>query len=95
MDNKTAEIQIKINEESFKGTYANGTIFSHTQSEFVLDFVTAFHGKAVLSSRIIVSPNHAKRILRALNDNIATYEKNFGPIKEAEDLNLNNISPVN
>ena len=95
MDKKTAEMQIKVNEESFKGTYANGAILSHTQNEFLMDFITAFHGKAVLGSRVIVSPNQAKRILRALNDNIVAYEKNFGPIKEAADINLNNISPIN
>jgi hypothetical protein len=85
MENKTPEVQIKINEESFKGAYSNAAIISHTQSEFLLDFISVFHGKGLLTSRVIVSPNQAKHVLRALGDNIANYEKNFGEIKEAAD----------
>lgn len=89
MENKIPEVQIKVTEESFKGTYANGAIISHTQTEFLLDFIAIFHQKGILGSRVIVSPNQAKRILRALNENISMFEKKFGEIKEAEDLKFN------
>ncbi len=89
MDNKQAEIQIKINEETFKGVYANGSIISHTQSEFIMDFVSIFHNKGILCSRVIVSPQHAKRLQKIINENIAMYEKSFGTIKEAEAVNIN------
>lgn len=94
MEKINPEFQIKINEDSFKGAYSNAAMISHTQYEFLLDFIFTSHGKGILTSRIIVSPNHAKQILRALNDNVALYEKNFGEIKEAPASNVN-FSPVN
>lgn len=94
MENKNPEVQIKVSEESFKGTYSNATIISHTQSEFLMDFIFVSHGKGILTSRVIVSPNQAKHILRALNDNIALYEKSFGEIKEVHNPNIN-IGQIN
>lgn len=89
MENKSPEIQIKVDEASFKGTYSNAAMVSHSQYEFLMDFITVFQGKGMLTSRVIVSPNQAKHFLRALNDNIAAYEMNFGPIKEAQNSDVN------
>lgn len=87
MENRQNEVQIKINEESFKGVYSNGAIISHTQNEFILDYLSIFQDKAVLASRVIVSPSHAKRLMKVLQDNIALYEQKFGEIKTDETNN--------
>ncbi len=81
--NKT-DVQIKVSEESFKGTFSNAAIISHTQSEFLLDFISVFHGKGVLGSRVVVTPAHAKELLRILGENVALYEGRFGEIKDVE-----------
>ncbi|MDH4263847.1 MAG: DUF3467 domain-containing protein [Spirochaetia bacterium] len=76
-----AKIEIQLDPEILKGTYANVTNIGHTQEEFLIDFLLvqqqpAPFGKLV--SRIIVSPGHARRLLTALQDNIRKYEENFG-----------------
>ena len=77
------QLQIELKEEVAQGTYANLAIITHSSSEFILDFVRVMPGvpKAGVQSRIIVAPEHAKRLLRALEDNIAKYERAFGPIR--------------
>ena len=77
------EINIELGEDVAQGTYANLAIISHSQSEFVIDFVRMVPGvpKARVKSRIILSPEHAKRLLSALQDNIAKYESVNGKIK--------------
>ena len=80
--NNNGQLQIELREEVAQGTYANLAIITHSSSEFILDFVRVMPGipKAGVQSRIIVAPEHAKRLLRALEDNIAKYERVFGPI---------------
>jgi hypothetical protein len=77
------EINIELKEEVAQGTYANFAVIAHSQSEFVLDFVCILPGmpKAQVKSRIILMPEHAKRLLNALQDNIAKYESAHGKIK--------------
>ena len=72
--NNNGQLQIELREEIAQGTYANLAIITHSSSEFILDFVRIMPGipKAGVQSRIIVAPEHAKRLLRALEDNIAT-----------------------
>ena len=84
------QLQIELKEEVAQGTYANLAIITHSSSEFILDFVRVMPGvpKAGVQSRIIVAPEHAKRLLRALEDNIAKYERAFGPIRISE------VSPI-
>ena len=81
--NNNGQLQIELREEVAQGTYANLAIITHSSSEFILDFVRVMPGipKAGVQSRIIVAPEHAKRLLRALEDNIAKYERVFGPIR--------------
>ncbi len=76
------KMQINLSPEMAEGTYANLAIIAHSSSEFVVDFVRAMPGlkQANVKSRIILTPEHAKRLLFALQDNIAKYEKQFGKI---------------
>lgn len=71
------EIQIELSEEMAQGTYANLAIIAHSSSEFIIDFVRLVPGvpKAKVKSRVILSPDNAKRLLHALEDNIAKYEE--------------------
>ena len=84
------ELQIELKEEVGLGTYANLAVITHSSSEFVLDFVSVLPGipKAPVLSRIILAPEHAKRLLNALEDNISKYEHAFGPISMPEERTL-------
>ena len=83
---KKNQINIELKEDIAQGTYANLAIITHSTSEFVLDFVRVMPGipKAEVKSRIILTPEHAKRLLNALKDNVTKFESVHGPIKEAE-----------
>ncbi len=76
------ELQIELTPEVAEGTYANLAVISHSSSEFVADFIRILPGmpKAQVKSRIVLTPEHAKRLLFALEDNIVKYEKQFGKI---------------
>ena len=91
--NNNGQLQIELKEEVAQGTYANLAIITHSSSEFILDFVRVMPGvpKAGVQSRIIVAPEHAKRLLRALEDNIAKYERVFGSIRISDEFP---ISPL-
>ena len=77
------QINIELSEETGYGTYANLAVITHSTSEFILDFVRIMPGlpKAKVQSRIILTPEHAKRLLGALQDNVAKYESVNGTIK--------------
>jgi hypothetical protein len=81
------QIQIELNEEVAQGIYSNLAIISHSSSEFVVDFIRVMPGvpKAKVQSRIILTPEHAKRLLLALGDNIDKYEALNGTIKTGEE----------
>ncbi len=92
-------INIELPEALEDGIYANLAMIAHSPSEFIIDFISIMPGmaKAKVKSRIIVSPEHAKRLLAALEDNIEKYERSFGSIKSTENdfgLNLNFGGPV-
>ena len=78
------QINIELNEEVSQGIYSNLAIITHSSSEFVVDFVRIMPGisKAQVKSRIILTPEHAKRLMAALKDNIAKYESVHGIIKD-------------
>jgi hypothetical protein len=78
------EIQIKFPDDVLHGEYANQMMVTHTREEFILDFISLFPPGGVVNSRIIVSPGHLKRMIRALQENLSRYEKRFGPVIEAE-----------
>ncbi|MBR5281649.1 MAG: DUF3467 domain-containing protein [Alistipes sp.] len=82
-DLKTHGIDIDLSEEIAQGNYANLAIISHSTSEFVIDFATILPGlsKASVKSRVILTPEHAKRLLYSLQENITRYESNIGRIE--------------
>ena len=82
MDNNYAQkqIQLELKPEIARGTYSNLAIITHSHSEFIIDFATMLPGqpKPEVSNRIIMTPEHTKRLLNALMDNITKYESQFG-----------------
>lgn len=78
------QIQVKANEEVLKGEYTNMMQVMHTGEEFVLDFLSVYPPTGSLNARVIVSPSHMKRMVGALTDNLAKYEKQFGLIKSSD-----------
>ena len=83
MSKQQRRISIKFPEKVLAGSYANQMVVAHTREEFLLDFVNVFPPEGVVNARIIVSPGNLKRMIRALRDNLARYEKQYGPILEA------------
>jgi uncharacterized protein (DUF1778 family) len=77
------QLNIELTEEIAEGIYANLAVITHSNAEFVLDFIRVMPGvlKAKVKSRIILTPEHAKRLLAALEDNIEKYEAANGRIK--------------
>ena len=86
MEMKDNQLQIELKEDIAEGTYANLAIIAHSTSEFVLDFVRMMPGvnKAKVKSRIVMTPEHAKRLALALQDNLMRYEAQFGEIRLPE-----------
>jgi site-specific recombinase len=80
------QISIELNEEVAQGIYSNLAVITHSASEFIIDFVRIMPGipKAQVKSRIILTPEHAKRLVAALQDNISKYESVHGLIKEVK-----------
>lgn len=93
---KGQQINIELNEEVAQGVYSNLAVITHSSSEFVVDFVRIMPGipKANVKSRIILTPEHAKRLLMALQDNIAKYEAMHGPIKNVKPGSDPSIPPL-
>ncbi|MDR9373379.1 MAG: DUF3467 domain-containing protein [Schleiferiaceae bacterium] len=79
-------LNVELNEEIAEGIYSNLAIINHSPSEFVVDFLKVMPGvpKARVKSRLVLTPQHAKRLLRALNDNIQRFEEQHGEIKDTE-----------
>lgn len=84
------QINIELDEATADGIYSNLAIINHSPSEFVVDFVKIMPGtpKAKVKSRIILTPQHAKRFLKALHENIHRYEVSNGEIKDSEQPNI-------
>jgi hypothetical protein len=76
-------LNVKIGDEELKGRYANLLRVTHTREEFILDFMNAMPPQAIATARVITSPGHLKRILRALAENLERYERAFGVVEEA------------
>lgn len=81
------QINIELSEDIAEGIYSNLAMIAHSNSEFVIDFIRLMPGvpKAKVKSRIVITPEHAKRLSNALIDNIRKYEDTFGDIKKTED----------
>ncbi|WP_339606432.1 DUF3467 domain-containing protein [uncultured Roseivirga sp.] len=81
------QINIELSEEVAEGQYVNLAMIAHSNSEFVIDFIKMMPGvpKAKVKSRIIITPEHAKRLLMALKDNIDKFENHFGTITQSDE----------
>ena len=90
------KFQIDLPQDVSQGEYANFAIITHSSSDFVLDFARILPGvpKATVRSRVILAPEHAKRLLQALQENILRYENEFGKIKIPEQQDRT-IAPFN
>ena len=87
---KQGQINIELDEATAEGVYSNLAIINHSVSEFVVDFVKIMPGapKSKVKSRIILTPQHAKRFLKALNENVIRFENQHGEIKDFEQPNM-------
>ena len=93
--NPENQLEIELSEEVAQGTYSNLAVISHSTSEFVLDFIRVVPGvpKAQVKSRIILTPDHAKRLMAALEENIEKFEKMNGPVS-INNENLGFLPPL-
>ncbi|HEX5042634.1 MAG TPA: DUF3467 domain-containing protein [Candidatus Polarisedimenticolaceae bacterium] len=78
------KLPIQMPDDVLPGKYANQMMVAHTREEFVLDFINLFPPGGVVTSRVIVSPGHLKRMIRAMRENLDRYEAVHGPVIEAE-----------
>ncbi|PIP31866.1 hypothetical protein COX24_01285 [bacterium (Candidatus Gribaldobacteria) CG23_combo_of_CG06-09_8_20_14_all_37_87_8] len=83
MNQQEKQIQIKAKDEDLKGVYSNLMIVSHTKEEFCLDFVNTFN-PPMLTARVLTSPAHLKRMIKALEENMKRYEGQFGEVEAAK-----------
>ena len=93
-------INIELSEEIAEGLYSNLAIITHSSSEFIMDYIRIMPGvpKGKVKSRIIMTPEHAKKLHRALSDNLSKYENAYGQIKETDQtasIPLNFGGPAN
>jgi len=91
-DNKK-NINIELDENIAQGSYSNLVVVNHSPTEFVLDFINIMPGtpKAKVKSRIVITPEHAKRLMKALADNVQKFEQQHGVIKNLDQ----NTIPLN
>lgn len=84
--NQQGQLNIELSEEIAEGIYSNLAIITHSNAEFVIDFIKVMPGtpKAKVKSRILLTPQHAKRLLRALGENLSKFESAHGEIEETE-----------
>lgn len=91
-EDKTKQISLELDAETAQGIYSNMVIINHSASEFIVDFVNVMPGveRAKVRSRVILTPEHAKRMLYALQDNIRKYEEKF--VRKEPETNEHQIS---
>ena len=85
MDEATEGFNVKITDDELKGRYSNLLRITHTREEFILDFINLVPPQGIVTARIVASPGHLKRILRALGANLERYETTYGAIQESPD----------
>ena len=85
-NNQEGQINIELDEQTAEGIYSNLAIINHSNTEFVLDFISIMPGvpKAKVKSRIVLTPQHAKRLLKALGENIHRFENTHSEIKKEQ-----------
>ncbi len=85
-----SQLNIEISEEVAEGQYANLAIITHSHAEFVIDFVNVMPGtpKSKVKSRLIMTPQHTKRFMKALIENISRFEDSHGDIQDLEQVEI-------
>lgn len=85
-NNKDNQVNIELSEDVASGVYSNLAVITHSPGEFVNDFIQMMPGvpKGKVKSRVIMTPQNAKRFMKALIDNVQKYEQNFGVINDIE-----------
>ena len=85
-EQKQGQINIELSEEVAQGEYSNLAVITHSNAEFIVDFISMMPGtpKARVKSRIILTPQHAKRLLKALNENVRKFESQHGEINDTD-----------
>ena len=78
------QIQVRASDQDLKGGYTNVAKITHSQEEFILDFFSLVENTGTLVSRVIMSPGHMKRFVRALEENLKNYEDRFGTVPVGE-----------
>jgi hypothetical protein len=76
---------VKISDDELKGRYSNLLRITHTREEFILDFINLVPPQGIVTARVVTSPGHLKRIIRAMVANLERYEQTFGTIQEADE----------
>lgn len=86
--NEENQLNIELEQDIAEGTYSNLAIINHSVSEFIVDFINIMPGipKAKVKSRIILTPQHAKRLTKALAENVRKFEQAHGEIKDYEEV---------
>ncbi len=82
-EKKKVGMKIKFTDDVLRGVYANNMFIAHTREEFILDFINVFPPQGIVNARVIISPGHLKRLVKALGRSLEKYENTFGEIKEA------------
>jgi len=95
MTHQPNEIKVKIADETLKGSYANTLLVAHTAEEFVLDFILSLPPQAVCNARVIIHPGHLKRVIVALQQNLAHYEAKHGVVAATPDPGQGGIGFTN
>jgi hypothetical protein len=85
MDEPGSGINVKITDDELKGRYSNLLRITHTREEFILDFINLVPPQGIVTARVVTSPGHLKRIVRALSANLERYEKMFGVVEDTPD----------
>lgn len=85
-------MNIKISDEELRGRYANLVRVVHTREEFILDFINMVPPQGSVTARVITSPGHLKRLIKALAENLKHHEETFGPIAEAAEPTAGSIN---
>ena len=90
------QINVELSEEMAEGVYSNLAMIAHSNSEFILDFIRLMPGvpRAKVKARVIITPEHAKRLIVALKDNIDKYEDQYGPIQNTQEIEPNFNFPI-
>jgi len=88
MTEETKKIQVRMPENLQGGVYCNNLMIAHNKEEFIMDFLFLMPPAGTVTARVVTSPGHMKRILSALQDSVAKYEKIFGEIQKPPDPKL-------